>query len=58
MIIFVDVPVVAWKYVFVVFDKMFGFELGMDAQVAPGIPFPRVRIWLFSLGSNPGHKVT
>ena len=23
------------KYTYVVFDKMFGFELGMDAQVAP-----------------------
>ena len=32
------------KYAYVDFDEMFVFELGMDAQVAPCIPCPRVSI--------------
>ena len=32
-------------------------ELRQFAQVAPWTPCPRVRIWIFPLGSNPGHKV-
>ena len=42
--------VVVWEHVV--------FELGMDVQLAPWIPCPRARMWIFPLRSNPGHKVT
>ena len=45
-------------HVVVIFDKMFGFELGMDAQVAPECPAHVSEFECLSIGSNPGHKVT
>ena len=63
MLLFENMLFLSWEWMYtkqscVVVWEHVAFELGMDVQLAPWIPCPRVRIWMFSLGSNPGHKVT